>query len=239
MKIYIGTSGWTYDWNPDGFRWYAENANLNAVELNASFYRFPFPNQIKSWIRRSKDIRWAIKVHRSITHYRKFSKKSLEIWQKFYKLFKPMDELIDFFLFQLPPSIVPTENFIDNLEYFIKEVNLGPRFALEFRNEAWFSTKWVQWLKRLEVTMVSVDAPQLPREIYCTTGIVYLRMHGRTAWYAHNYSFDELREVAIKIIRTSPQKAYIFFNNNHDMLHNAHELQSIFNELIKYNRFYA
>ena len=150
-----------------------------------------------------------------------------------------MDELIDFFLFQLPPSIVPTENFIDNLEYFIKEVNLGPRFALEFRNEAWFSTKWIQWLKRLEVTMVSVDAPQLPREIYCTTGIVYLRMHGRTAWYAHNYSFDELREVAIKIIRTSPQKAYIFFNNNHDMLHNAHELQSIFNELIKYNRFYA
>ena len=96
MKIYIGTSGWTYDWNPDGFRWYAENANLNAVELNASFYRFPFPNQIKSWIKRSKDIRWAIKVHRSITHYRKFSKKSLEIWQKFYKLFKPMDELIDF-----------------------------------------------------------------------------------------------------------------------------------------------
>ncbi|RLF12723.1 MAG: DUF72 domain-containing protein, partial [Thermoprotei archaeon] len=39
MRVYIGTSGWLYDWNLDGsLDWYVKNSGLNAVELNASFY---------------------------------------------------------------------------------------------------------------------------------------------------------------------------------------------------------
>ncbi len=143
-----------------------------------------------------------------------------------------MASLIDFFLFQLPPSARPTEDYIDKLEKFICEVNLGSKFALEFRNEAWFSNKWIEWARRLGITLVSVDAPELPRTIFCTNGIVYVRMHGRTCWYAHNYSLEELTEVALNVIRTNPKKVYIFFNNNHDMLHNAHEMFEIFKKLL-------
>ncbi len=53
MKFYVGTSGWAYKWNKGGnLEWYLENSGLNAVELNASFYRFPFPNQIKGWVKK-------------------------------------------------------------------------------------------------------------------------------------------------------------------------------------------
>ena len=69
QKLYAGTSGWSYPWNPDGLEWYID-AGLNAVELNSSFYRFPYRNSIASWKRKTegKDFRWSIKVNRSITH---------------------------------------------------------------------------------------------------------------------------------------------------------------------------
>ncbi|MQK95352.1 DUF72 domain-containing protein, partial [Escherichia coli] len=42
MDIFVGTSGWAYSWNIGGsLQWYSDNTDLNAIELNASFYRFP------------------------------------------------------------------------------------------------------------------------------------------------------------------------------------------------------
>ena len=39
-EIFVGTSGWLYDWNlGSSLDWYAEFSGLNAVELNASFYK--------------------------------------------------------------------------------------------------------------------------------------------------------------------------------------------------------
>ena len=47
MEVFVGTSGWSYGWNKGGnLDWYLRNSHLNAVELNASFYRFPNRNQI-------------------------------------------------------------------------------------------------------------------------------------------------------------------------------------------------
>ena len=53
-------------------------------------------------------------------------------------------------------------------------------------------------------------------------------MHGRTAWYAHNYSDKELEEVAEKIMKAKPEKAYVFFNNDTAMLVNARKMLDIF-----------
>jgi len=112
MQLYIGTSGWSYDWNPDGFSWYMKNSNLNSVELNASFYRFPFLNIISSWNRKSPHgFRWAIKVNRMVTHASRFSERAVEYWSRFKELFEAVDQKIAFFLFQLPPSSTPTPPF--------------------------------------------------------------------------------------------------------------------------------
>ncbi len=226
MKVYVGTSGWFYNWNPDrNLDWFVKNSRLNTVELNASFYRFPFPNQIKSWAQKGKTLRWAIKASRLITHIHRFNPAAFAVWQRFAELFTPLDKLIDFYLFQLHPKTLPAA--MPDLAEFAASTGLGKRFALECRHPDWFSATTVDWAKKLGITLVSIDAPGFSQEVFNTTGLVYLRMHGRTRWYQYHYSLAELKEQAAKIRAAKPKKAYVFFNNDQNMLKNARQLISI------------
>ena len=117
MEYFVGTSGWFYSWNPNGsLDWFVEHSGLNAVELNMSFYRYPYPNMVRSWASKGKKLRWAIKVNRLITHTFKFGERAIQLWEKFHKLFLPLEPCIDFYLFQLPPSMTPKS--IPTLEKF-------------------------------------------------------------------------------------------------------------------------
>ena len=77
MKFYVGTSGWSCPWNPDGLYWYLKTG-LNVMELNSSSYPFPFKNNVNSWKRKveGKGLRWSAKVNRYITHVFKLNEKS-------------------------------------------------------------------------------------------------------------------------------------------------------------------
>ncbi|MEM4730117.1 MAG: DUF72 domain-containing protein [Thermoplasmata archaeon] len=227
MRVYVGTSGWAYpSWNPESsLDWYVKNSNLNAVELNASFYRFPYPNQVLGWARKGKKLRWAVKVHRFVTHVYGFKGKAHATWRRFRELFEPLDGRIDFYLFQLPPGARPSS--APAMKRFFNKINLGPRAALEVRNEEWFEPRWLEWAGELGLTWVSIDAPVLSREVFRTSDFVYLRMHGRTGWYRYDYSDEELGEKAALIRAAGPKKAYVFFNNDHDMLENARSMRRI------------
>jgi uncharacterized protein YecE (DUF72 family) len=232
LEVYVGTSGWLYDWNAGGsFDWYVRHSGLNAVELNASFYRFPFPSQVRGWARRSvgRGLRWAVKVHRSITHYRRLTGGALEVWGRFRRLFEPLEDagLLDFYLFQLPPSYKCTPEYLRRLESFARAAGLEEwRVAVEFRHESCFTDSTVEWARGLGLTLVSIDSP-MGTWIRSSNGIVYLRMHGRTAWYAHEYSEEELQEVAGEILSLEPRRVYVFFNNDHWMLENARRMLEI------------
>jgi len=229
MDYYVGTSGWSYAWNPKrSLDWFIENTGLTAVELNASFYHFPSPTSIQTWSQKGEGLRWAIKVNRLFTHTYRFNQNALDRWRDFYRLFAPLDALVDFYLFQMPPSITPTAAPL--IERFAKQTNLKGRFTLEFRNPEWFKKEWINWAIDSGITLVSVDTPDLPRYVFNTSDLVYVRMHGRNAWYAHQYSDDELQEVASKISRINPEKAYIFFNNDHAMPKNARSMLQILNK---------
>jgi len=223
MEIFVGTSGWFYSWNKErSLDWFVKNSGLNAIELNASFYRFPFPSQIKAWAKKSKSLRWAIKVNRLVTHQYKFNNEALKTWKKFFQLFEPLDKFIDFYLFQLPPSFVDLKKALR----FAEKIKLKERFALEPRNEKIINleTKEIEKINK-KITLVSVDSPDF-RKIF-PGKIIYLRMHGRTSWYRHNYNEKELKEICKKIKELSPEKVYVFFNNNHDMLNNARAMLRI------------
>lgn len=232
MEIYVGTSGWLYDWNEGAsLDWYVEESGLNAVELNASFYRFPYRNQVKSWFIKGKNLKWSIKVHRSITHVRKFSEKSIDTWNKFFDLFKTMDNIIDFYLFQLPPNYTCKKENLEKIAYFNAHVKLGSRMAVEFRHESCFNDQVLRWAEENNLTLVSIDAP-IATWLIVTNEIIYLRMHGRGAWYGYEYSEKELNEIAERVINLKPRKIYVFFNNNHWMLENARYMKKILEEKI-------
>ena len=229
MEFYVGTSGWFYPWNEKrSLEWYTVNSGLNAIELNASFYRFPSLTAVESWAEKAQSLRWSVKVNRSITHNFKFTDEAFPYWERFCELFKPLDLNMDFFLFQLPPSLTPES--ASRIEKFFERTELGERFALEVRNSKWFSKEYEVWAEKLGLTLVSVDSPELPRDIFDTSGVVYVRMHGRKAWYAHLYSRKELVDVAKRIVQCKPRKAYVFFNNDHGMLENSREMLSVLKE---------
>ena len=232
MDFYVGTSGWAYAWNEtQRLDWFATKSGLNAIELNASFYHYPSVRSVENWANKGKELRWSIKVNRLFTHTYKFNSAALDRWENFERLFAPLDANVDFFLFQLPPSTTP--HSAPTIENFVKKTNLGVKFALEVRNQDWFSKEWVDWAVDLGVTLVSVDAPDLPRDVFVSDGLVYLRMHGRTAWYAHRYTDSELEDVAAKILNAKPKKVYVFFNNDTAMLENARAMLQILKKQAK------
>ncbi|RLE82921.1 MAG: DUF72 domain-containing protein [Thermoprotei archaeon] len=227
-EVYVGTSGWVYDWNPNGLKWYVRESGFNAVELNMSFYRFPYASFVRNWLRHGSQLRWSIKVHRSITHYSQLGKKALSLWNRFRGIFKPMDDLIDFYLLQLPPSFRLTRENLRRLETFSQSVNLGERMAVEFRSPEWFTgNRGVEICKRLGVTFVSTDSPEFGTIVDSSNNVVYMRLHGRITWYAYHYKREELVEIALNILQLRPKRVFVFFNNNHDMLVNGREMKDI------------
>ena len=203
-------------------RWYVENTGFNAVELNASFYRFPFRNQVKGWSKYR--IRWAVKVHRIVTHVKRL--KDFSTWQKFEELMSPLNP--DFYLFQLPPNFKFSEESLERVKRF--EEVVGERMAVEFRDREWYERVNDLGLRR--ATVVSIDSP-IGVFIVKNTDTVYLRMHGRTEWYWYEYSEEELREVAERVVSLSPKKVYVFFNNDLWMLENGRQMMAILKGLMK------
>ena len=127
MDLFVGTSGWYYDWNKKkNLDWFVQNSGLNSVELNASFYRFPSSKQVEGWKIKGVGLRWSIKVHRSITHWRQFSESALETWENFRELFESMDHLIDFYLFQAPPKFKDMEKAME----FAENIGLGGKVCI-------------------------------------------------------------------------------------------------------------
>jgi len=229
MEIYVGTSGWYYDWNEGkNFDWFVKNSKLNSVELNVSFYRFPFPTYVKSWVKKCKNIRFAIKVHRKITHILRLKEEALEIWQDFKKLFLPLENKIDFYLFQLPPSF--STKYFERIKNFFGNFKNKEKIAIEFRSLDWFEKEQVRKIEKMGLVFVSVDSPLISLFIVKTNGTVYLRFHGRTNWYNYDYSKKELVEIAEKIVNLKPKYVYAYFNNNHNMLLNAQSFYNLLKE---------
>jgi uncharacterized protein YecE (DUF72 family) len=223
MEAFVGTSGWYYSWNEGGtLDWYLEHSNLNAVELNASFYRFPFPNQVLSWAKKGKGLHWAVKVHRLVTHSHRFTGGGLGVWERFRNLFAPLDPLIDFYLFQAPPSFHDVQRVLG----FAAETRLGERFALEIRNRELLGDEEACRELRDQVILVSVDSPDFSARIFAGD-VIYLRLHGRAGWYSHHYRREELVELADRMKSHRPAKIYAFFNNDTNMLGDARAMREL------------
>jgi uncharacterized protein YecE (DUF72 family) len=229
MKLYAGTSGWSYPWNPDGLEWYI-NTGLKAVELNASFYHFPHRSHVASWKKKSGEkLRWSIKVNRSITHTHKLNAKSHDLWERFAELFSPMDDLIDCFLFQLPPSFKGSEENLERIEHFMVQTKMGERekMAVEPRDKSWL--QYVKDFQRFGITLVSVDCPDF-HWFLKTSDVSYCRFHGHRAWYAYTYSDEELTELVRQQKALGCNKNYAFFNNDLGMLENAKRYACLWDE---------
>jgi len=224
MEVYVGTSGWAYAWNRGGsLAWFVEQSGLNAIELNASFYRFPSEKAVLTWAATGSALRWSVKVNRSITHRHRFNEKAIPVWERFRERFLPLDRIVDFYLFQAPPAF----RDVDRIIAFFGAIDLDARCAVEVRNPTVLGDD--QACRRLQETavLVSVDSPDFRERVF-PDDTVYLRMHGRENWYRYDYADSELAAVRDRLTGIGPDRAYIFFNNDHAMLEDARAMLRLF-----------
>ena len=231
-KIYIGTSGWSYDewlgiFYPENFRrsdWLSYYAkHFKTVEINSSFYNLPKKETFENWARKTPDdFLFAVKASRYITHIKRLIDCS-EPLDKLFKAAEGLGKKLGIFLFQLPPNmkfdIERLSNFFkilkDNYANYTNKTN-KLLCAFEFREESWFCQKTYDLLNEYRYGIVISNSTNFPYHELITGNFCYIRMHGSRELYSSSYSEEELKKVADMINKNKVNNisSYIYFNND-------------------------
>jgi len=253
--LYIGTSGYSYtEWSDSGFYPAATRTAdmlgeytryFPAVELNYTWYQMPRPEAVARMAAKApEDFLFAAKLTRSLTHDIR-DNWSQEVNQ-YRRGVAPLGSRLAAVLVQLPPDFRRSPanrcylaRLLDGLQ--------GLPVAVEFRHVSWAVDPVFAELERRRVTLVSVDAPDLPElfphmDIVTNPDFFYLRFHGRnrSGWSSSNmqkkfdydYSETELRqrtEASIAALSSRADRGLVFFNNHvrAQAPRNARNLQNI------------
>ena len=224
MKLYIGTSGYSYPhWGNGVFyhqglpphKWLEfYSRQFNAVELNVTFYRMPDAGMTQGWLRDTpREFRFVVKGSRFITHIKRLkeAKESLKMLGEHMALLRPK---LTCFLWQLPPEFKKDEKRLSDFCRLLSA--LGGRHVFEFRNETWFDRDVYAILKDFQCRLCFADSPEKLGEHVLTTDFAYLRFHGGKAFYASNYSAKELEGWVDKVagMKSRVKTLFAFFNND-------------------------
>lgn len=242
-QLFVGTSGYSYgEWIDAGF--YPEGTHssnmldmytqtFGATELNYTWYQMPKAPAIERMCQKvPASFKFAAKLTRTLTH-----EINPTAWQKEALLYRqgisPVLESgkLLCILIQLPPYFdrtIPHRNYLAAL---LDELE-GLPLAMEFRHRSWVNDKVFFELERRNITLVSVDEPDLPDlfpalDIITNPKLFYIRFHGKNAkgWQSGNiqqqfnycYSPRELEHWASRIEQSMVPNAAagcIFFNNH-------------------------
>jgi uncharacterized protein YecE (DUF72 family) len=222
-KVFIGTSGWTYDgWRgpfyletlrkSDWLTWYA--SQFPTTEINGSFYRTPSLDAVRSWRDQTpRDFLFAWKASKFITHWKRLGEtcpNSIELMESRLKALSPKVGAV---LFQLPPQFSKNR---DRLAAFLEMLPRGYRFAFEFRHKSWYDDDVFSLLHEHDVSLCLSDHHDAPSPWQVTARHVYVRAHGPTGRYKGNYSDRRLRAWADAIVgwRRQRRPVFVYFDND-------------------------
>ncbi|GJL48952.1 MAG: hypothetical protein NPIRA01_01790 [Nitrospirales bacterium] len=236
-KIYIGTSGWSYDdwignFYPDDLKkdqvlpFYA---NLfDTVEVNNSFYHLPDKNTVKRWCALTpKNFIFSCKASRFITHMKKLKDPKEGLRHLF--------DSINFFgnklgpiLFQLPGNWRFDKQ---RLKMFLHTLPPEYRYTFEFRDPRWLCQAVYDLLAQHNCALCVYDYKGYRSPDTVTTDFVYLRLHGpHPTPYTGTYDGRTLSGYAKKIKRWADEgkTIYCYFDNDQKSCapHDAQKLRN-------------
>jgi uncharacterized protein YecE (DUF72 family) len=251
-KYHIGTAGWSYkDWMPafypksqsgsfDWLRFYAHY--FNCVEVNSSYYSFISPKTVKGWVEKvsdSDDFLFTVKLHQDFTHKRNFDEQKIKAVNNNLEILSKAERLGGL-LIQFPYSFSFNEASADYIRR-LKEIFENYNCFVEVRHSSWNNKSVYELFKHLNITLCTIDQPQIGRAIrfepVITNDIAYIRFHGRNteAWmksiknfgkeqtyeekslrYRYLYTPGELIEIEqkIKLIQEKVKEIYVIMNNH-------------------------
>lgn len=139
------------------------STQFNSVELNATFYKMPSPEQVLEWKDKTPgDFKFFPKVNQSVSHYRRL-KDVEEPVTRFTTAVLNFGEKLGMSFLQLHDNYKPKD--FDRLESFVKEWPQEIPLAVELRNQEWFDDRQV-----FERTMSLFEAHNITNIIVDTAG---------------------------------------------------------------------
>ncbi len=221
--IRIGTSGWYYDhwigsFYPSGLpknKWISfYQETFDTVEINATFYRHFPDSTFLNWAgKTNEDFLFVFKAPRIITH-RKYLKNCQKDIRDFERQCLLIQEHYGMILLQLPPALHYDPDLLKQTLAFFTHPE---QIAVEFRHSSWFNRDTAAVLEDYNACLCNVDSPALHEMQWVTGENAYIRLHGRSQWYQHNYTEEELHEIADRVHtfeERGAKRIYIFFNND-------------------------
>jgi uncharacterized protein YecE (DUF72 family) len=215
----VGCSGWFYwHWRGSFYpedlptnKWFAYYADrFKTVELNAPFYSWPAMANVQAWQKQAgkKTFVYTVKACELITHVKRFAR-TKELVKDFGYIATLLGPRMGCFLFQLPPSFRYTPA---RLKAIVSQLDSANRNVVEFRHKSWWNEDVYKAFRKARITFCSCSGPRLPDELVRTTDDIYLRLHGTSKWYRHDYTREELSTWADRIKRSGAKRVWVYFN---------------------------
>jgi uncharacterized protein YecE (DUF72 family) len=222
-KIWIGTSGWTYDgWRgpfypqkvpkKDWLAWYS--GQFPTTEINGSFYRTPSLEAVRAWRDHTPaNFLFAWKASKFITHWKRLSEKSANSIELMETRLEALAPKVGPVLFQLPPQFAKQR---DRLADFLDMLPHRYLYAFEFRHRSWYEDDVLELLRKRDVALCLSDHHDAPAPWEVTARHVYVRGHGPDGRYRDNYPDQALRAWARDIRKWQRQRrtVFVYFDND-------------------------
>jgi uncharacterized protein YecE (DUF72 family) len=222
-KVWIGTSGWTYDgWRgpfypedipkKEWLAWYA--SRFATTEINGSFYRTPSLAAVRGWRDQTPaHFQFAWKASKFITHWKRLTEKcenSIDLMETRLEALAPKLGAV---LFQLPPQFTKNRQ---RLASFLTMLPPRHRYAFEFRHKSWYDDDVFELLHVHDVALCLSDHHDAPAPWEVTARHVYVRGHGPDGRYRDHYPVKTLRVWARHIGKWRRQRrtVFVFFDND-------------------------
>ena len=87
---------------------------------------------------------------------------------------------------------------------------------VEFRHKSWWNERVYDAFRMSRIIFCSCSAPKLPDELVWTADDVYIRFHGLTKWYRHDYTDEELALWVQRVRDCDCKRVWAYFNNDRD-----------------------
>jgi uncharacterized protein YecE (DUF72 family) len=228
-KWYIGTMGFSYpDWKGvyypanlearDYINFYSQK--FPAVEVDSTFYGIPRDSIVLRWEAITTDeFKICAKTPQTITHESGLKKNAKDEMREFVDRMRLLGRKLGIILIQFPPSFTPDQ--FDALSEFLADLPPGARYAVEFRDQSWYTAKTEGLLREREVCWTATEYGRTSRKVALTTDFMYVRLigqHGRFRQHDREQTdiSQQLEWWRIYLGETSKlvDEIYVFINND-------------------------
>lgn len=184
---------------------------FDFVEINASFYRQFRAETYGKWADDVPDgFRFAVKMHRLITHYTRL--KNTALLEPFFESVAGLGDKLAVVLVQLPPSLAFDFSVATAFFDALRARYAGP-VVCEPRHDSWTVPDALALLAAHCVGLVQIEIPPPEREWGHDDVPIYVRLHGAPRRYYSAYRDAQLDQLA-EFLRLNPKRQrFVVFDN--------------------------